>query len=210
MCPAIQRTGLTSVLQSQPLRSHAYDGGSQGMNNHLIVCGLALVGCLAVPLGGQGLSPGDSQHVNETEAPAPDECQIFEGAVLAPLRTYHGALLARASGPATVLSILDDNDVLNPIRRYLRALTALRDCRRALYDRIPSPGTRKLIVIPRCEFPDGGMIDLAPGLQLSLGAMATERITATYPAMRTETWDLELTSDGGTSAYGHMVTGIGA
>src|SRR5215510_8883281 len=88
--------------------------GSQGMNNHLIACVLALVGCLAVPLGGQRLSTADSQYFNETEAPAPDDCQIFEGAVLAPLRTYHGALFARASGPATVLSILDDNVILNP------------------------------------------------------------------------------------------------
>jgi hypothetical protein len=160
------------------------------MNNHLIACVLVLVGCLAVPLRGQGLSIGDTQYLNETEAPAPDECQIFLSAVLAPLQTYHGALLARASSPSTVLSILEDNDVLNPIRRYLRALTALRDCRRALYDRIPSPGRRTLIVIPRCELPDGGMIDLAPGLQLSVGAMATERITATYPVMRTETWAL--------------------
>jgi hypothetical protein len=179
------------------------------MNNHLIVCVLALLGCLAVPLGGQGLSTGDSQYLNETEAAAPDECQIFERAVLTTVRMYQGALIARASGPATVLSILDDNDVLNPIRTYLRALTALRDCRRALYDRIPNPGIRKMIVIPRCELPDGGTIDLAPGLQLSFGAMATERITATYPVMRTETWDLQLTSDGGTNAYGHMVTGIG-
>src|SRR5262245_15357855 len=98
------------------------------MSKYLIACVLALVGGLAVPLGGQGLSTGDSLHVNETDAPGPDECQIFEFAVLATLRTYHGALLARASGPATVLSILDDNVVLNPIRRYLRALTALRDC----------------------------------------------------------------------------------
>ena len=180
------------------------------MNNHLIACVLVLVGCLAVPLDGQGLSLGDTLYLNETEAPAPDECQIFQSAVLAPVQTYHLALLARASGPSTVLSILEDNDVLNPIRRYLRALTALRDCRRALYDRIPSPGSRTLIVIPRCELPDGGMIDLAPGLQLSFGAMATERITATYPVMRTETWALELTSDGGTNAYGHKVAGSGA
>ena len=178
------------------------------MNNHLIACVLVLVGCLAVPLGGQGLSIDNTQYLNETEAPAPDECQIFQSAVLAPLQTYHVALLARASGPSTVLSILEDNDVLNPIRRYLRALTALRDCRRALYDRSPSPSIRRLIVIPRCELPDGGMIELAPGLQLSVGAMATERITATYPAMRTETWDLELTSDG-TNAYGHIVPGAG-
>src|SRR5262245_3762388 len=179
------------------------------MNNYLNGCVLALVGCLAVTVGGQGLSTGDRQFVIETGAAAPDECQIFEAAVLATARTYQGALFARANGPATVLSILDDNVILNPIRRYLRALTALRDCRRALYDRIPSPGIRKLIVIPRCELPDGGTIDIAPGLQLSFGAMATERITATYPVMRTETWDLELTSDG-TNAYGHMVTGIGA
>src|SRR6185295_13686249 len=107
------------------------------MNNHLIACVLVLVGCLAVPLGGQGLSTGDGQYVNETEAPVPDECQIFERAVLTTVRLYQGALLARVSGPATVLSILDENDVLNPIRTYLRALTALRDCRRALYDRLP-------------------------------------------------------------------------
>jgi hypothetical protein len=178
------------------------------MNKPLIVCALALVGCVAVPLGGQGLSTGDSQPVNETEAPAADECQLLEGAVLPPLRTYHGVLSRTDSGPATVLGILDDADVLNPLRRYLRALTALRDCRRALYDRSPSASIRRLIVIPRCELPDGGMIDLAPGLQLSVGAMATERITATYPAMRTETWDLELTSDG-THAYGHIVPGAG-
>ena len=54
------------------------------MNNHLIACVLVLVGCLAVPLGGQGLSIGDTQYLNETEAPAPDECQIFQSAVLAP------------------------------------------------------------------------------------------------------------------------------
>ena len=139
----IQRTGLTSVLQSPPLGSHTYDGGSQGMNNHLIVCVLALVGCLAVPLGGQGLSTGDSQYLNETEAAAPDECQIFERAVLTTVRMYQGALLARASGPATVLSILDDNDVLNPIRTYLRALTALRDCRRALPIAFPIPASAR-------------------------------------------------------------------
>jgi hypothetical protein len=179
------------------------------MKNHLIVCLLALVGCLAVPLGGQGLSTSDRRYVSETEAAPPDECEVFEGAVLATVRTYYGALYARASRPATVLGILDDNDVLNPIRRYLRALTALRDCRRALYDRTPTPDIRKMIVIPRCELPDNGTIDLAPGLQLSFGAMATERITATYPAMRTESWDLQLTSDGSTNAYGHRVTGIG-
>src|SRR5262245_7278017 len=178
------------------------------MNNHRIVCVLAFVGCLAVPLGGQGLSRGDSQQVSQNEA-LPDACQALEGAVLATLRTYHGALFARSSGPATVLGILVDDAVLDPIRRYLRALTALRDCRRAVYDRIPSPDIRKSIVIPRCELPDGGTFDLAPGLQLSFGAMLTERITATYPVMRTETWDLQLTSDGGTMAYGHMVTGIG-
>ena len=88
------------------------------MNNHLIVCVLALVGCLAVPLGGQGLSTSDRQYVNETEAPPPDECQSFEGAVLATVRTYYAALFARASRPATVLGILDDNDVLNPIRNH--------------------------------------------------------------------------------------------
>jgi hypothetical protein len=186
-----------------------FDGGSQRMNNNLIVYVLALVGCLAIPLGGQGLSTGDRQYLNKTEAPVPDECQIFESAVLATARTFEGVLHSRAGGPAAALSILDDNDVLDPIRRYLRALTALRDCRRALYDRIPSPGIREMIVIPRCELPDGGTIDVAPGLQLSFGAMATERITATYPVMRTETWDVQLTSDGGTSAYGHMVTGIG-
>jgi hypothetical protein len=57
------------------------------MNNHLIACVLVLVGCLAVPLGGQGLSIGDTRYLNETEAPAPDECQIFQSAVLAPLQT---------------------------------------------------------------------------------------------------------------------------
>ena len=55
----------------------------------LIECVLVLVGCLAVPLGGQGLSTGDTQYLNETEAPALDECQIFESAVLAPVQTYH-------------------------------------------------------------------------------------------------------------------------
>jgi hypothetical protein len=178
------------------------------MKNYLIACVLACVGGLAVPLGGQDLSTGDSPYVSGTEAPL-DACQALEGAVLATLRTYHGALFARSSGPATVLGILDDDVVLDPIRRYLRALTALRDCRRALYDRIPSPDIRQSIVIPRCELPDGGTFDIAPGLQLSFGAMLTERITSTYPAMRTETWDLQLRSDGGTNAYGHMVPGVG-
>src|SRR5262245_11684187 len=141
------------------------------MNNYLSGCVLALVGCLAVTVGGQGLSTGDRQFVIETGAAAPDECQIFEAAVLATARTHQRALFARANGPATVLSILDDDVVLNPIRRYLRALTALRDCRRAMYDRTTSADIRKMIVIPRCELPNNGTFDLAPGLQLSFGGM---------------------------------------
>ena len=48
------------------------------MNNHLIACVLVLVGCLAVPLGGQGLTVGDTQYLNETEPLAQDECQTDE------------------------------------------------------------------------------------------------------------------------------------
>jgi hypothetical protein len=177
------------------------------MNRHPILYSFLLVACFFAPVVGSSRD-GDDTYSNLSDVPGLAECEVLEPTLLNAYDVYTQAVSVKAQGSGGLLSILDDKRVLTSIRTYLRALTALRDCRRALYDRTPSLTARKMIVIPRCELPGSGVIDVAPGLQLSFGAMATERITTIYDVMRTETWRTDQTTDL-TSTLAHRVTGVG-
>jgi hypothetical protein len=176
------------------------------MNRHPLLLSLLWVACLLVPA--HGSRADEDAYFDPADVPGLSECEVLEPSLLNAYDAYAHALTLKAQGAGSVLSILDDKRVLSSIRTYLRALTALRDCRRALYDRTLSAAVRKMIVIPRCELPGGGVIEVAPGLQLSFGAMATERITAIYDVMRTETWRTDQSTDL-TNTLAHKVTGAG-